>query len=66
MVRSEKQHRKASLLQTRKASIDQKEILACARENGCSKTEKAQGERLCRSPVLKTLTCDCFGTGFHR
>ena len=56
---------KASLLKARKASKNQKEILACALENGCSKYGNAQREHLCRSPVLETLPCNFIKTGFH-
>ena len=62
---SERLHSKASLLKARKASKDQKEMLAYALENGRSKTGKAQGVRLCRSPVLETLPCDFIKTRFR-
>ena len=62
---SERLHSKASLLKTRKASKNQKEILACTLGNDCSKTGKAQRERLCRSPVLEMLPCNFIKTGFH-
>ena len=52
---SEKLHSKDSLLRIRKASKDQKEILACALWNGP-----------CWSPVLKTLPCNFIETGLHR
>ena len=52
---ADSENNKASLLKTRRASQDQKEILACAQQNSCSKVGKAQGELLCRSPVLETL-----------
>ena len=57
---------KASLWKTRKASRDQKEILACTLENDCSKTVKAERERLCRRPVLEMLPRNFIKTGFHR
>ena len=63
---SERLRSTASLLKTKKASKDQKEILACALENGYAKTGKAQKERLCRSPVLETLSGNFFKTGLHR
>ena len=63
---SERLHSKASLLKTRKASRDQKEMLVCALDNGCCKTGKAQGERRCQTSGLETLPCDFIRTGFHR
>ena len=62
---SERLHSKASLLKTRKASKNHKEILAGTLGNDCAKTGKAQRERLCWSPVLEMLPCNFIKTGFH-
>ena len=63
---SKRQHSKAYLLKTRKASKDQEGILTCAIQNGCSKIGKILGKSLCRSLVLETLSCNFIKTGLHR
>ena len=60
----QKTKQQASLLKPRKESEGQKEILACGLQNGCSKIAKAQGECLCRSPVLEMLPRNFIKTGF--
>ena len=60
-----KTNSKASLLKTRKEFKDQKEIFACALQKCCSEIGKAQGEPLCRNPVLETLPCNFIKTGLH-
>ena len=55
MASSERLHSKASLLKTREASKDQKQIIASALQNGCSKIGKALGESLSWSSVLVNL-----------
>ena len=62
---SERLHSKFSPLNSGKASKNQKEILAYTLENGCSKTGKAQRERLCRSPILEMLHCNFTKTRFY-
>ena len=49
----------------KRKSEDQKEIFTCALQNGCSEIGKAQGERLCRSPVLETLPTSFIKAGLH-
>ena len=66
VVSSKRLNSKDSLLKTWKQSKSLKEIIAYALQNGYSKIEKAQGERLCRSPVLETLLCNSIKTELHR
>ena len=62
---SERLHSKTSLLETREASKEQKEKLACAPQNDCSKIGKPQRESLRRGSVLETLPCNFIKTGLH-
>ena len=63
---SERLHSKDSQLKTRKESKGLKEIVACVLQNGYSKIEKAQGERLGRSSVFENLPCNFIKTELHR
>ena len=62
VVSSKRLNSKDSLLKTWKQS---KGLKTCALQDGYSKIEKAQGERLFRSPVLETLLCNFIKTELH-
>ena len=63
---SERLSRKAFLLKSRKVSKDQKEILACALQNGCLKfISKAQGKCPCCNLVSETSHWDYIKMRLH-